>query len=130
MKKTPVDTGRARGNWQISIGSDNTSPIERNDPKNYGTVSQFKGEEIKKLNECKGDEKIFIVNNLPYITTLEYGGYPDPVKLGTWNKEKKEYEKRSAGGYSKQAPSGMVGVTVANIKRKIDEAIAESGWSK
>ncbi len=76
------------------------------------------------------DETIYISNNLPYIATLEYGGYPNPVQKGTWNKKTKSYEQRSANGFSKQAPNGMVGITMANVQKVIREAVDESGFTK
>lgn len=100
VQKTPVDTGRARGNWQISIGTDNTGELDRDDKKQKGAKPSFLSEEASKLEGCKGDETIFISNNLPYIQALEYGS-------------------------SKQAPNGMVGITMANIKRNIDKFIKE-----
>lgn len=119
VKKTPVDTGRARGNWQISIGHDATETVNREDKKALGTVSAYKGEETGKLQNVKGDETIYISNNLPYIAKLEYGGYGDNSPSG-----------KTENGFSKQAPNGMVGVTVANFKKHIDEAVRESGWKK
>lgn len=106
VKKTPVDTGRARGNWNISVGKDDTS------------VSDKKMKSGLKYNEnsinAKGDESIFISNNLPYITTLEYGGYPNPSKSKTG---------KTVGGFSKQAPNGMVGVTLANNENIFNSAV-------
>ena len=114
VKKTPVDTGRARGNWNVSIGSPDMSVTDkkRKTPKSK-----------KSMPEANGDESIYISNNLPYITTLEYGGYPSPVKKGTYNKKTKTYEIRSEGGFSKQAPEGMVGVTVANSENIFNAAV-------
>ena len=94
VKKTPVDTGRARGNWQVTVGAPASDEVET-------TRKTPKGREI--IPEPNGDESIFITNNLPYITKLEYGGYTT----------KGETEK-TINGYSKQAPEGMVGVTLAN----------------
>lgn len=105
VKKTPEDTGRARGNWNVSVGSEDSSTSDRKTPK-YKSMEQ--------MPDSNGDESIFISNNLPYIGTLEYGGYPNPPKKGTWNKKTKSYEIRSANGYSKKASNGMVGVTLAN----------------
>lgn len=51
--------------------------------------------------DASGDESYFIENNLPYIVGLEYGR-------------------------SKQAPNGMVGLSVANISNMIDAAIQET----
>lgn len=90
--RTPVKTGRARGNWQIGINQVETSQLDR---KGIST-----NEEIPKLNQVKEDETIYISNNLPYIQKLEYGS-------------------------SKQAPSGMVGVTFAELQNKIEKFVKE-----
>ena len=96
VRKTPVDTGRARANWNISVGSPDESTTEetRRSPKSKDSMP-----------DPQGDEPIYICNNLSYITKLEYGGYPNqPEKDGG----------KTVGGFSKQAPNGMVGVTLAN----------------
>lgn len=63
--RTPVDTGRARGNWQIGINKDPQDQLER---KGFGS-----NEELPKLKLAKADDTIYISNNLPYINRLEYG---------------------------------------------------------
>ena len=105
VKKTPVDTGRARGNWNISVGHDDTLPKEN-------TVPQFKS--VEEVPKVEGDESIYISNNLPYITKLEYGGYPKQPKGG---------KGKTINGYSKQAPEGMVGVTLANNENIFNSAV-------
>ena len=105
VKKTPVDTGRARGNWNITVGHDDTTASTRTKP-------QFKN--VDEVPKVEGDETIYISNNLPYITKLEYGGYPNPPKGG---------KGKTINGYSKQAPEGMVGVTLANNKNIFDSAV-------
>jgi len=114
VRKTPKDTGRAQGNWNVSVGKEDTSVNPSQVTPKYTAISQ--------IPEPKGDEPIYISNNLPYIATLEFGGYPVPVKKGTWNKDKKCYEIRSEGGFSKRAPEGMVGVTIANADNIFDSA--------
>ena len=47
-----------------------------------------------------------IVNKVPYIGVLEYGLFPNPPKKGTG---------KTVGGYSTQAPAGMVGVTIVEF---------------
>lgn len=106
VKKTPVDTGRARGNWNISVGKDDTSVSD----KKMKSGLKYKENSIN----AKGDESIFISNNLPYITTLEYGGYPNPPKSKSG---------KTVGGFSKQAPNGMVGVTLANNENIFNAAV-------
>jgi hypothetical protein len=81
--KTPVDTGRARGNWQTTINRlPPSEPIEPVDPITAGLP------EISKLTDLG---VIFIANNLPYIERLE-------------------------SGYSKQAPNGMVALTLEELR--------------
>lgn len=105
VKKTPVDTGRARANWNISVGSPDLTTTEetRKSPK-----------PMKDMAGNLDDESIFISNNLPYITTLEYGGYPNPPKKDGG---------KTVNGYSKQAPEGMVGVTLANNEAIFNAAV-------
>lgn len=85
---TPVDTGRARGNWVIGIDSPNStinfkevSKISKNSSSiTKDTIENNK----KKINSFSSSNKsIFISNNLPYIGRLN-------------------------DGYSAQAPSGFV----------------------
>lgn len=67
---------------------------------------------------------------MPYIRKLEYGGYPDPVKKGSWDKKKKTYVIKTVGGFSRQAPKGMVGLTMSKIASTVKKAVEKSGWTK
>ena len=113
VKGTPVDEGRARNNWFLSMGA----------PSSKSTTSKAKGlgaiRQLRQMPKLVLNQKIFYTNNLPYIKTLEYGGYPEPVKKGTYVKKKKAYEIRSSGGFSKQAPSGWVRATLIAMRNKI-----------
>ncbi len=124
VRKTPVgnpdfdkDSGRARANWNVSVGSPDTT-VTNDKRKNPLPLS--------KMPDPKGDESIFISNNLPYITTLEYGGFPNPVEKGSRTRKgvkPARYEKFSENGFSKQAPEGMVGVTCANNENIFNSAV-------
>ena len=105
VKKTPVDTGRARGNWNITVGHDSFVQDDDRQPK-------FKSPD--QVPDPKGDETIYISNNVDYITKLEYGGYPNPPKGGSG---------KTVNGYSRQAPEGMVGVTLANNENIFNAAV-------
>tara|TARA_R110000824_G_scaffold66023_4_gene171612 strand:+ start:1009 stop:1401 length:393 start_codon:yes stop_codon:yes gene_type:complete len=67
-EKTPVLTGRAKGNWNIGLGRINNSI-------NESATSTPKGSAGKLKIPLKGAglKSIYITNNLPYIYTLEYG---------------------------------------------------------
>lgn len=113
--KTPVDTGRARGNWQVGINTVNSDQLPVSKDKS-GSASITKG-----VNTVVSGTKPFcnirIFNNLPYITKLEYGQFippnpgptrdPRPERFGlVWVEN----------GYSIQAPNGMVDVTIGELR--------------
>jgi len=67
-QKTPVLTGRAKGNWNIGIGSiDNSINLD-------ATSSEFGSAGfLKQPPKNAGKKAIYITNHLPYILTLEFG---------------------------------------------------------
>ena len=67
---TPVDTGRARGNWQLAIGSAPTGEVSRLE-KGKGS-SQLRQAESRTKRPLAG-KSVFIANNLAYIGELEEG---------------------------------------------------------
>ena len=85
--KTPVDKGRARGNWQLD-SKNISAQLEVLDKSGGRTI----GNAASKLNSLKQVKypTIYIVNNLPYIEKLERGS-------------------------STQAPSGMVDTTIKQV---------------
>lgn len=85
--RTPVDTGRARANWGVTIGRMSQFTTEGTD-KGGGKTLQAAMEGV---NAWSTDGSIFLTNNLPYISALEFG-------------------------HSGQAPQGMVRVTLAEMQ--------------
>src|SRR4029077_9320488 len=61
--KTPVDTGRARGNWQVGLNGPVTGQLARLDKS--GSVSIAAGNQV--LSHAKAGGVIYITNNVPYI---------------------------------------------------------------
>lgn len=53
-----------------------------------------------------------VLNVTPYGIIVEVGGYPPDPQRGSKNYETGGYEIRTEGGFSKQAPAGMVRVTI------------------
>lgn len=84
--RTPVDTGRARANWQADVGSGKNGEVDAEDKGGAGTIAAGAGV----IGKQKGFEPLALTNNLPYIGDLEDGS-------------------------SKQAPSGMVAETLADM---------------
>lgn len=104
IMRTPVDTGRARGNWLLGLGSPQFYSA-RADKHKTPVNDQGRGQSSAKdslLNglqafEATSGQSIFITNSVPYIGKLEYGS-------------------------SKQAPAGMVRITVAEFKQIAEQA--------
>lgn len=88
--------GRFRGNWQVSIGLKPTDTLDRIDPSGGNAISA----ESAKLATFTAGQAIHITNNLPYGHRLEFEGH------------------------SKQAPAGMVRVSLAEFQNIFKEAIA------
>jgi hypothetical protein len=93
IKMTPVDTGRAKGNWQCTIGSPAMGENEQSDPE---------GSMIATVPNEAG-QKVYLTNNVPYIQTLEYGRFGTGDGATT---------KTTRDGFSIQAPYGMVRISI------------------
>lgn len=93
VQRTPVDTGRARGNWTVSIGAADGSVTANLDPGGAGAIADGNAV-LAQFENYEGFPSIFIQNNLPYIERLE-------------------------DGYSSQAPGGMVALTVAELRAQV-----------
>ena len=87
--RTPVDTGRLRGNWFVSIEKPNKNISESFDKSGSTALTSA----LSSVNKMKLGQKIYLTNNLPYASAIEHG--------------------HSQG----QAPQGMVKVTVNEFKR-------------
>lgn len=87
--------GRFRGNWQVSVSFPVSSALNRIDPNGSAVIEAG----AAALEGFEAGPSIFIMNNLPYALRLE-------------------------NGWSKQAPFGMVAVTVVEFEKLAMQAIA------
>jgi lysozyme family protein len=55
---------------------------------------------------------MYLTNSLPYAMTIEYGGYPNPPKNPTG---------KTIGGFSTQAPAGVVRVTAEEMVAQLSQ---------
>lgn len=85
--KSPVDTGRFRGNWQTAVSVRPDGVVEVEDKDGGQTIS--KGS--RNISQLRPYEVVFLANNVEYAAALE-------------------------GGHSQQAPQGVVAVTVAELQ--------------
>lgn len=67
IKDTPVDTGRARGNWQTSIGATASGEVDRLGER------EALSELVSETGKFVGGQVIYLSNQLPYIQRLELG---------------------------------------------------------
>jgi hypothetical protein len=104
---TPVDTGRARASWDVYVADEPRASAGAGGQTAAFTVAQ------SALSSAGIYKAIWITSNLPYIEVLEYGGYPDPVARGSFVNGK--WVIKSVGGFSRQAPQGMVRITVQQV---------------
>lgn len=117
--RTPVISGRARGGWIASVGEPLIETPLSLDSSGSGTISKANSTAVGAYGGI-----YYLVNNVAYIDILEYGGYPAPPEKGSWDKKTQSYEILSRGGYSKQAPAGMVRITVKEVKNKVSQLAA------
>lgn len=87
IMKSPVDTGRLRGNWQAAVNVRPDGVLEVVDKAGQSTVA--KG--MKSVSALPPFATVYIANNLDYASAIE-------------------------NGHSQQAPQGMVAVTVAELQ--------------
>lgn len=138
IKQSPVDNGSEftkniggnfRANWFVTGKQPSTKYTEKTDKAGITTTNEAK---IKALT-IKDWSVFNITNNSPQARVIEFGGYPNPVANGTrinaagtrQNPVKPIYEQRSSGGYSKQAPSGVLRINVARVKANFDKIAKE-----
>jgi len=107
--KTPVEEGVARNSWNCS---ESTPKFDERAASGRGSDSLNEIVSVLGMIKTMDDRTIYLTNGLPYIGKLEYGGYPNPVKRGTWVKGKGMYEVRTVAGYSVKAPQGMVRISI------------------
>lgn len=88
---SPVDTGRFRANWMFGKGQINTDTSAPPDPSGSATLGRLQAQ----IGQAVTGDVIYITNSLPYAQRLEMG-------------------------WSKQAPAGMVRVTMADLPARIE----------
>jgi hypothetical protein len=135
LNRTPahiIDGGRLRQGWQITVGV-----VPSGEPAGSSTPAAQLNAAKAVMRSSPAYSTIFITNNVPYGTAVEYGQYPKVVKLGTYLPKKRRaalagriggarIKKRDAdgqpshvqfseGGFSRKAPDGMVRVAFEEV---------------
>lgn len=111
ITESPVDTGRFRANWMVSNGQSSTATTTEVDTSPGGEETKNKVEQY--ITGVKDVYAFTLANNLPYAHVIEYGGYPGDGP-------------NTVGGFSKQAPQGVVRVNIARFEQLLNEAAQEA----
>lgn len=93
VMRSPVDTGRFRANWQYGVGQPNVTVTEGLDKGGTATIARIGAAAAT----VRLGDVIYLSNSLPYALRLE-------------------------AGWSKQAPAGMVGLTVLEFQAAVDRS--------
>ena len=96
IMKTPVDEGRARGSWSVAIGAIPPDEVHVNDKDGSVTLARVAAATLG----LKAGDIVYMTSSLDYIKALEYG-------------------------HSKQAPAGMVRITVQEFPGVVAKAASE-----
>lgn len=94
VNRSPVDTGRFRANWRVGMGAPNMATSTSTDKAGSSTVMAMTGA----IDSYTTGQTIWLTNSLPYAQRLE-------------------------NGWSKQAPSGMVRLTILSWRRAVSNAV-------
>lgn len=94
VRRSPVDTGRFRGNWMTALQKIDTSTSAPDDKS--GASSLARGQSV--LGQFRPGQTIYLTNSLPYARRLEYG-------------------------WSQQAPQGMVRLSVVEFDQYLKRAV-------
>jgi len=98
VKETPVDKGVLRNNWFANIGSGSVEVTGEGGETSAPTIAKIK----QIVNEVELPEDLYLTNNLPYASTIEFDGH------------------------SKKARQGMVRVNVARWDKMVTRAARRS----
>lgn len=97
IQRTPVDTGRLKGNWQTTVNAPATTTIMRDDPSGGKATMEV-------ISNGGGWGSVtYLTNNLPYAHRIEFDG---------WSHTK--------------APAGMVRVSLARINSIVAKAARDN----
>lgn len=96
IRLSPVDTGRFRGNWQMTIDAPASASLDNYDKEGHDTIARL----VSDAQPLTFGQTAYIVNNLIYAISLEYG-------------------------HSRQALTGMVRITKERFQDIVDQAVRE-----
>lgn len=97
VRRSPVDTGRFKGNWNASYGTPKLTVGGRADQTKLGSVGANMKAELRIIESLPVGGVTYLSNGMPYAARLEHG-------------------------WSGQAPSGMVKLAAEEFSRMVAKA--------
>lgn len=101
IDRSPVDTGRFKGNWQVTANKPPLYALNQYDKDGSKTKAEGRRAIYAIMRGGGAVRSIYFSNMLIYANALEYG-------------------------HSKQAPAGVMGIVAARLRSYMAEAIKES----
>ena len=103
VQASPVDTGRFRANWFVTI----SRPSRKVEPNSEKSENQVNQRIERVVNGARIPRVFWLTNNLSYSEVIEFGGFRGGPK--------------TIGGFSRQAPKGVVRITAKRFSRIFNE---------
>lgn len=100
VMNSPVDTGRFRGNWQITFNRMPLYALNQYDKEGAKTIAEGQ-RALSLFGKGSGITTIYFSNMLIYANALEYG-------------------------HSKQAPAGVLGIVAVRLRSYFAKAVREA----
>jgi hypothetical protein len=97
VRLSPVDTGKFKGAWRLSIDGYDTAVPETPDKQGSEVLAKM----LTDIGNLTFGQAAYLQNNLPYAVPLEFG-------------------------HSQQAPSGIVRIAQAQFQQLVQQAIREN----
>ena len=120
IQRSPVDTGRFRANWFPSYNTINVRTTESTDESGSATEQRSKAAVLS----FPVGGIVYLTNSLPYAMVIEYGGYPNPPKMGSKKRGEDGIAVHVVNGFSMQAPQGVVRVSAAEVNSIIRQKVS------
>jgi len=108
IQSSPVDTGRFRMNWQAAGASPRGGIVAGEDKTGSSATASVQ----TFITNSSAWQEFTLTNNLPYAAVIEFGGYPGDGP-------------NTIGGFSKQAPKGIVRVNITRFNTLLNEEAAK-----
>ncbi len=114
--------GNTKYNWRATSSAPSQNVLKGTDKSGEQTKDRMESK-VNRAFDNKSNPKVYFSNAVPWIWDIEDGHYPSPVKEGSYNSKTGQMEIRSEGGFSKQAPLGMVKKNIVGWVERVESFV-------